>query len=138
MLICFVSRNYLVNINDTYAITTKLFELAHSNPPINRLLAEAEPIMQEPSSDLEQSYHLTIYNQGRQVVIAKVGQPSGMGFSLRVGVGSRRIGLRLGPSASGVPRASDDPVAHQGGGSARRDLGRVILPTCILAQPGSC
>ena len=51
MLICFVSRNYLVNINDTYAITTKLFELAHSNPPINRLLAEAEPIMQEPSSD---------------------------------------------------------------------------------------
>lgn len=99
MLTCFVSRNCLVNINDSYAITTKLFELAHSNPPINRLLAEAEPIMQELSSDLQQSYHLTIYNQGRQVVIAKVGQPERHGFQPSVGVGSRPVGLRLGPSA---------------------------------------
>lgn len=85
MLACLVSRNYVVNVADSYAITTKLFELAHSNPPTNRLLAEAAPIMQELSSELKQACHLTVYNQGRQIVIAKVDNPSGMGFSLRVG-----------------------------------------------------
>lgn len=85
MLTCLVSRNYVINISDTYAITTKLFELAHSNPPTNRLLLEAGPIMQELSSELQQSCHLTVYNQGRQIVIAKVDNPGGMGYSIRVG-----------------------------------------------------
>jgi DNA-binding IclR family transcriptional regulator len=85
MLTCLIHRGYVLNISDTYAITTKLFELAHSNPPTNRLLLEAGPIMQELSSELEQSCHLTVYNQGRQIVIAKVDSPSGMGYSLRVG-----------------------------------------------------
>ena len=85
MVNCLVDRNYLVNFNDTYSITTKLFELAHSNPPTNRLLIEAAPIMQELSSHLKQACHLTVYNQGRQVVIAEVDNPDGMGFSVRVG-----------------------------------------------------
>lgn len=41
--------------------------------------------MQGLSNDLDQSCHLTVYNQGRQVVIAKVDSPIGMGWSLRVG-----------------------------------------------------
>ncbi len=85
MVTCLVSRNYVVNMSDTYAITTKIFELAHTNPPTNRLLAEAGPIMQELSSELQQSCHLTVYNQGRQIVIAKADNPVGMGYSLRVG-----------------------------------------------------
>jgi DNA-binding IclR family transcriptional regulator len=85
MLTCLIHRGYVLNISDTYAITTKLFELAHSNPPTNRLLLETGPIMQELSSELEQSCHLTVYNQGRQIVIAKVDSPGGMGYSLRVG-----------------------------------------------------
>ena len=85
MLTCLIHRGYVLNVSDTYAITTKLFELAHSNPPTNRLLLEAGPIMQELSSELEQSCHLTVYNQGRQIVIAKVDNPGGMGYSLRVG-----------------------------------------------------
>jgi DNA-binding IclR family transcriptional regulator len=85
MLACLVSRDYVVQIGDGYAITTKLFELAQSNPPTRRLLLEAAPLMQGLSAELEQSCHLTVYNQGRQVVIAKVDSPSGMGFSVRVG-----------------------------------------------------
>jgi DNA-binding IclR family transcriptional regulator len=41
--------------------------------------------MQKLSDDLDQSCHLTVYNEGRQIVIAKVDAPSGMGFSVRVG-----------------------------------------------------
>lgn len=85
MLACLVGRNYVVQIGDGYAVTTRLFELAHVNPPTQRLLVEANPLMQRVSSELEQSCHLTVYSQGRQVVIAKVDSPSGMGFSVRAG-----------------------------------------------------
>jgi DNA-binding IclR family transcriptional regulator len=85
MLACLVNRSYVANIGDSYSITTKLFELAHSNPPTNRLLSEAASIMQELSSEVEQSCHLTVYNEGRQVVIAKVDNPTWVGFSIRVG-----------------------------------------------------
>lgn len=85
MITCLAERGYVVNVEDRFQITTKLFELAHINPPTHRLLAEALPIMQKLSSDLDQSCHLTVYNQGRQIVLGKVDNPSGMGFSVRVG-----------------------------------------------------
>ena len=85
MLACLVDRNYVAQVADSYYITTKLFELSHINPPTHRLLLEAMPLMQQVSSDLDQSCHLTVYNQGRQVVMAKVDAPSGLGFSVRVG-----------------------------------------------------
>lgn len=86
MLTCLVSRNYVAQVDDlNYTITTKLFELSHVNPPTQRLLFEARPIMQLLAKDLDQSCHLTVYSQGKQVVLAKVDTPSGMGFSVRMG-----------------------------------------------------
>ncbi|MEK7412424.1 MAG: IclR family transcriptional regulator [Planctomycetota bacterium] len=85
MLACLVARKYVVLADDSYHLTTKLFELAHRNPPTQRLLLEARPIMQALSSAIDQACHLTVYGQGKQVVIAKVDVPNGMGFSVRVG-----------------------------------------------------
>jgi DNA-binding IclR family transcriptional regulator len=86
MLSCLVSRGYVAQLDDTsYTLTTKLFELAHINPPTQRLLFEATPVMQRLANELDQSCHLTIYSQGKQVVLAKVDTPSGMGFSVRAG-----------------------------------------------------
>lgn len=85
MLSCLVSRNYVTQVEDSYSITTKMFELSHINPPTHRLLFEATPIMQRMAKDLDQACHLTVYSQGRQVVLAKVDTPSGMGFSVRAG-----------------------------------------------------
>jgi DNA-binding IclR family transcriptional regulator len=86
MLACLVNRNYVTLVDEsTYGLTTKLFELAHVNPPTHRLLFEATPIMQRLASELDQSCHLTIYGQGKQVVLAKVDTPSGMGFAVRAG-----------------------------------------------------
>ncbi len=105
MLACLVNRKYVSNIGEVYSITTKLFELSHINPPTYRLLTEAAPIMQELSDELEQSCHMTIYNLGRQVVIAKIDSPIGMGWSLRVGAA-----LDMLISASGrVLLAFQDP-----------------------------
>lgn len=86
MVACLVNRNYLSLVDDNnYALTTKLFELAHINPPTHRLIQEATPLMQRLASDLDQSCHLTVYGQGKQVVLCKVDTPSGMGFSIRAG-----------------------------------------------------
>jgi DNA-binding IclR family transcriptional regulator len=86
MLTCLVNRNYVALVDETsYGITTKLFELAHVNPPTHRLLFEATPIMQRLAGELDQSCHLTIYGQGKQVVLSKVDNPSGMGFAVRAG-----------------------------------------------------
>jgi DNA-binding IclR family transcriptional regulator len=86
MVTCLVERNYVSQVDESsYAITTKLFELAHINPPTHRLLAEAMPVMQRLAKDLDQSCHLTVYSQGKQLVLAKVDAPSGMGFSVRTG-----------------------------------------------------
>jgi DNA-binding IclR family transcriptional regulator len=85
MLHQLVQRNYIALVGDSYVLTTKLFELAHYYPPTQRLLTEATPVMHKLAGDIDQSCHLTVYGQGRQLVIAKVDVPSGMGFSVRVG-----------------------------------------------------
>ncbi|MEY2688604.1 MAG: hypothetical protein RL375_2802 [Pseudomonadota bacterium] len=86
MMACLVNRNYVTLVDETnYGITTKLFELAHVNPPTHRLLFEAAPVMQRLASELDQSCHLTVYGQGKQVVLSKVDTPSGMGFAVRAG-----------------------------------------------------
>lgn len=86
MLSCLVDRNYVSQVDESsYAITTKLYELSHINPPTHRLLFEAMPIMQRLAKELDQSCHLTVYSQGKQLVLAKVDAPSGMGFSVRTG-----------------------------------------------------
>lgn len=86
MVACLVSRNYVALVDENcYGLTTKLFELAHVNPPTHRLLFEAMPIMQRLAGELDQSCHLTIYGQGKQVVLCKVDTPSGMGFAVRAG-----------------------------------------------------
>jgi DNA-binding IclR family transcriptional regulator len=86
MVACLVNRNYVTLVDEnTYGITTKLFELSHVNPPTHRLLFEATPIMQRLAGELDQSCHLTVYGQGKQVVLFKVDTPSGMGFAVRAG-----------------------------------------------------
>jgi DNA-binding IclR family transcriptional regulator len=85
MLHQLVQRNYIALVGDNYVLTTKLFELSQYYPPTQRLLTEATPVMHKLAGDIDQSCHLTVYSQGRQVVIFKVDVPSGMGFSVRVG-----------------------------------------------------
>jgi DNA-binding IclR family transcriptional regulator len=76
MIASLAARNYIAQVGDSY------YQI---NPPTHRLLLEARPIMQKLASDIEQSCHLTVYGQGRQIVIAKIESPSNMGYSIRLG-----------------------------------------------------
>lgn len=87
MLNCLVERGYvsIQRPSDRYVLTLKLFELAHRHPPMDRLLAEALPLMKELVQQVHQSCHLTVIEAGHGVVVAQVDSPGHIGFSVRVG-----------------------------------------------------
>jgi len=106
MVACLVNRNYVALVDEsTYGITTKLFELAHVNPPTHRLLFEATPIMQRLAGELDQSCHLTVYGQGKQVVLCKIDTPNGMGFAVRAGA---ELGVLISASGRVLLAFQDD------------------------------
>ncbi len=69
----------------TYSLTLKLFELAHRQPPVKRLLAVALPLMHELARATRQSNHLVVLHEQRILVLAQVDSPEAMGFSVRLG-----------------------------------------------------
>lgn len=83
-------RGYVVREGDSYALTMKLFLLAHQSPPIRRLIGQAMPVMRRFTSTVDQACHLVRYDRGDLVVIAQVEAPGYWGLTIRVG---SRIGL---------------------------------------------
>jgi DNA-binding IclR family transcriptional regulator len=92
MLERLVARQYVVRseAGDRYALSLKLFALAHRHPPMERLIAEALPLMQRFAVDAEQSCHLAVYDRGNLLVIAQVDGPGTWGIAVRLG---SRVGL---------------------------------------------
>lgn len=83
-------RGYVAREGDSYALTMKLFLLAHQSPPIRRLIAQAMPVMRRFTQKADQACHLVRYDRGDLVVIAQVEAPGYWGLTIRVGA---RIGL---------------------------------------------
>jgi DNA-binding IclR family transcriptional regulator len=81
-------RGYIVRDERTgeYALTLRLFELAHRHPPTRRLQARALPIMEELARTLAQSCHLAVLNTQHMLVVAQTEPPDRqMGWSVRLG-----------------------------------------------------
>jgi DNA-binding IclR family transcriptional regulator len=109
MLNALVQRNYLINIGNTYTITSKLFQLSHFHPPTYRLLTEALPIMETLSKTIAFPCDLRVYNNGFQTVVAAIQPPNGLGFMTRVG-----SEIEVAPSASGlVLLAFQEPILQE-------------------------
>jgi DNA-binding IclR family transcriptional regulator len=87
-----VMREYVARSpeGDRYALSLKLYALAHRHPPIDRLIGEALPVMQRFADTAEQSCHLARYDRGNLLVIAQVDGPGTWGISVRLGA---RVGL---------------------------------------------
>jgi DNA-binding IclR family transcriptional regulator len=92
MLERLVARQYVVRspAGDRYSLSLKLYALAHRHPPMNRLIAQALPVMQRFADRAEQSCHLAAYDRGNLLVIAQVDGPGTWGISVRLGA---RVGL---------------------------------------------
>jgi len=86
MLDVLVQRGYLTRLPDAgYALTLRLFELAHRHPPVDRLLDVAVPHMQALARATGQANHLSVHHDARLVVLSRAEPPEPMSYSVRTG-----------------------------------------------------
>jgi DNA-binding IclR family transcriptional regulator len=86
MLDRLVRRDYVRRTQgDRYELTLKIFELAHANPPIRRLVSHAVPIMRHFAREAGQPCHLVIHDRNILVVVAQVDSPKYWNVSIRTG-----------------------------------------------------
>lgn len=87
MLERLVARQYVIRTagGDRYAMSLKMFALAHRQPPINRLMTQSLPIMDIYAKQAEQSCHLGVYDRGNVLILAQVPGPGVWGMSIRTG-----------------------------------------------------
>jgi len=80
-------RGYVARSPHTggYALTLALFDLAHRQAPVHRLLSAALPVMRALARDTRQANHLAVQRDDRLLVLAQVDSPEPMGFSVRQG-----------------------------------------------------
>ena len=132
MLERLVVRQYVMRSisGDRYALSLKLFALAHKHPPLNRLVSQALPVMDVFASRAEQSCHMGVYDRGSVLITAQVNGPSAWGMSTRLGA---RVGLL--DSASGhVLLAFSDPERRQRMLAEHTSLdGEVLMDSADLA-----
>lgn len=87
MLERLVARGYVTRIEggDRYALTMKLFLLGTQHPPVRRLVAQAQPLMDDFARALRQSCHLIVPEAGAGVVIAQASPMGHWEFRARIG-----------------------------------------------------
>ena len=76
---------YRSAVDGTYRLSMRMFELAHRQPQIRRLVAVALPLMNDLARTTRQSNHLVVHHDRRILVVAQVDSPEAMGFAVRVG-----------------------------------------------------
>jgi len=87
MLVCLEERGYIsrTGADESYQLTLKLFEVVHHQHPLQRLVAQARPLVQRVASETGQSCHLAMLNNAEVVIVAQSDAPGNMGFSVRLG-----------------------------------------------------
>ncbi len=87
MLERLVARDYVTRTveGDRYHLSMKLFVLAHRFPPVRRLVAEAQPLMDAFARDTRQSCHLAIPDRDAATVIARATSPGPLEYGIRIG-----------------------------------------------------
>jgi DNA-binding IclR family transcriptional regulator len=82
-----VARGYVSRSpeGDRYALTMKLFVLGSQHPPVRRLVARAQPLMDRFTEKTQQSIHLAMPDRGMATVVAQASGPANWEFRLRIG-----------------------------------------------------
>lgn len=82
-----VARDYISRSTegDRYALTMKLFHLGSTYPPLRRLIAQAQPLMDRFANATQQSVHLVVPDLGQTYVVAQASSRAAWEFRLRIG-----------------------------------------------------
>jgi DNA-binding IclR family transcriptional regulator len=79
-------RTYISrNLSGGYELTLKLYELAHTHSPIEKLLNAAQIPMRDLANRIHESCHLSVLNRESLLVIAEVESPDPIRLSVEVG-----------------------------------------------------
>lgn len=87
MLNCLAQRGYLARdeVSGKYALTLKLYSLAHAHSVTEKLLRAAQRPMQVLTEKVRESCHLSVLERGRLLVIAQQESPESVRLSIEVG-----------------------------------------------------
>ncbi|SMO81330.1 IclR family transcriptional regulator [Paracoccus laeviglucosivorans] len=140
MLERLVARGYVTRIEggDRYALTMKLYLLATRHPPLRRLVAQAQPMMDEFAREMRQSCHLVVPEQGTGIVVAQASPIGHWEFRARLGgqVDLFTTGSGLTLLAFQSPARAVDTLGIWGVVDAPAKLARVESHLSQLRQQG--
>ncbi|WP_374398345.1 IclR family transcriptional regulator [Tabrizicola sp.] len=87
MLVVLQERGYIAQdpASEKYGLTTRLFEVAHRTPLIQRLTTAAEPLMRDLAHRINQSVHLAILADDAVLIVGQVDPPARHVMSVRLG-----------------------------------------------------
>jgi DNA-binding IclR family transcriptional regulator len=86
MLDCLEQRGYLLrDTTNQYQLSLKLYQLAHTHSPVEKLLEAACDPMRELAQTLRESVHLSILHHRELLVLAEELSPSPIRLSVEVG-----------------------------------------------------
>jgi DNA-binding IclR family transcriptional regulator len=87
MLDCLQRRKFisLDPRGNRFALTSKLFEIAHRHPPTSRMTSLALPIMRTAAIKSRQSLHLSIFDDGQTLVLVQVETLEDSGYFVKPG-----------------------------------------------------
>jgi DNA-binding IclR family transcriptional regulator len=72
-------------ISGGYQLTLKLYGLAHTHTPVDRLLGAAELPMRQLADSIHESCHLSVLDRGDLLVVAQAESPEPVRLSVEVG-----------------------------------------------------
>jgi len=87
MLNCLETRGYITReaASGKYALTLKLYSLAHAHSVTEKLLRAAQVPMQALTEKVRESCHLSVLDRGRLLVVAQQESPERVRLSIEVG-----------------------------------------------------
>lgn len=86
MLERLVARGYVTRIDgDRYALTMKLYLLATRHPPVRRLVAQAQRLIDGFAEAQRQSCHLVVPGEGTGIIVAQASPHGHFEFRARLG-----------------------------------------------------
>lgn len=129
MLERLVARDYVTRSveGDRYALTMKLFTLSTQFPPVRRLVARAQPLMDVFTERTQQSVHLAMPDRGMAVVVAQASGPANWEFRLRIGARLELISTSSGQTllAFQEPERRHETLAIWGGSEEASKLANI-------------
>lgn len=80
-------RGYLIRDadSDRFALSLRLFEMAHRHPPSAKLVKQAIPVLEDLAEEIEQSAHLAVMHEDKVLVLAVGSNPRPMSHTVKVG-----------------------------------------------------